>query len=88
MLTGFLHLTEGSYYFDDTGAMRTGWVNTRMGRQYLLPNGNMVRGWLQVDGEYHYFDALGVLQEDHMRTTMDRMAQLDKALYAAAPQEE
>lgn len=71
-------LVEGQLkLFTATGALRTGWLDTKIGRKYLLRDGSDVHGWLQIDGTYYYFDELGIWQEDYMRNTLNRMAQLD-----------
>ena len=62
--------------FTGTGALRTGWADTQMGRKYLLSDGSTALGWMYIDGQYYYFNDLGVIQNDHVRTTLNRMAQL------------
>ena len=76
MTTGW-QLVDGQLkLFTGTGALRTGWADTQMGRKYLLSDGSTALGWMYIDGQYYYFNDLGVIQNDHVRTTLNRMAQL------------
>ena len=45
--------------FTATGALRTGWLESKEGTKYLLSNGVCARGWLEVDGKMYYFDPFG-----------------------------
>lgn len=92
--TGWV-LVEGQLkLFTGTGALRTGWVDSQMGRKYMLQDGSAAQGWRQINGVYYYFNELGIWQEDYMRNTLNRMAQLDMTpaveayQSAAVPQEE
>lgn len=59
-------LWNGSYewfYFDEKGAMRTGWVDLDGRSYYLQPQsdgsrGRMLTGWQQIDGKWYYFNTV------------------------------
>ena len=54
-------LIDGSwYFFDNSGAMQTGWTSD--GNYYLSSSGAMVTGWSLIDSKWYYFDGSGVKQ--------------------------
>ena len=49
------------YFFDETGTMKTGWLDWNGERYYLYPvsdgwKGRMVTGWQQIDGKWYFFE--------------------------------
>ena len=49
------------YYFDETGTMKTGWLEQNGNRYYLYPvsdgwMGRMVTGWQQIEGKWYFFE--------------------------------
>ena len=45
------------YYFDDNGALRTGWIDLSWGGKYYADeNGVLQKGWKSIDGYQYYFD--------------------------------
>ncbi len=63
--SSFIELDGKLYYFDDTGAMKTGWVKDHYeyGEDdsytywyYADSSGAMVTGWNKIDGKWYLFD--------------------------------
>ena len=54
-----------TYYFDQTGAMYTGWLKTADNKTYFFENaknvdeGKMVTGWKQIQNDWYYFSLDG-----------------------------
>ncbi len=49
------------YYFDESGLMKTGWLDLNDRRFYLYPvsdgwMGRMLTGWQQIEGKWYYFE--------------------------------
>lgn len=59
MVTGWLELPRGWYYFDSTGAMQTGWVEISGKQYYFCPDGDMAVGTVLIDGKYQHFTSAG-----------------------------
>ncbi len=61
-----------TYYFDATGAMVTGWVQTGDNKWYFFENaktaneGKMQIGWKQVQGSWYFFGADGTMYENQV----------------------
>ena len=58
--------TTSTYYFDATGNMVTGWINTVDGHWYFMKNTKdmtegqlVVLGWYQIQNKWYYFTADG-----------------------------
>ena len=57
MVTGCSKVIGGkTYYFDEDGAMQTGWVRQPEGWYYTDANGNRMTGWLQLGSNWYYLD--------------------------------
>lgn len=51
------------YYFDETGYMKTGWLDINGAKYYLNSDGSMVsNNWNLQDGNWYYFDENGVMK--------------------------
>lgn len=60
-VTGFRNIGSGTYYFDQTGALRTGWFRAN-GHWYYGKTTGIVKGWLRMSGDDYYFD----INDGHM----------------------
>jgi len=49
------------YYFTQTGAVYTGWLETEYGICYLKADGTKAMGWITIQGRRCYFDTYGKL---------------------------
>lgn len=60
-------VTQNTYYFDNTGSMVTGFVNTADGKRYFFENaktvdeGKMIVGWKQIQNDWYYFGVDGMM---------------------------
>lgn len=48
------------YYFDETGLMKKGWLETEKGWYYLAEDGVMQTGSILIGGKYYHFDENGI----------------------------
>ena len=55
-------IIDGTYYFDGTGKMCTGFQNINGKRKYFDKNGKRLHGWQRIDNNYYYFDNNGEMQ--------------------------
>lgn len=66
LLYGYYEIDGKIYYFDEGGAMRTGWVHAKLpceqsacgyitGWTFHLPSGEAVKGWNKINGKWYYF---------------------------------
>jgi len=56
METGYEKVDGYYYYFDNSGAMRTGWIKYGENSYYYAEsNGKLVNGWKKIDGKWYYF---------------------------------
>lgn len=68
--TGNATIVSDFYFFDNDGAMLTGWLIDASGKRYFLEDdntsemGKAVKGWNKIDNAYYYFDAFGILLTD------------------------
>lgn len=62
MVSGWLELPQGRYYFDSSGVLQTGWLQLSGQRYYFDNTGVLQTGWLQMSGQRYYFDNAGILQ--------------------------
>lgn len=61
-LKGFVIIEEETYYFDDDGIMKTGWVRGTSGdKYYFKTDGTMYSGWLKTKVGRYYFGSDGVM---------------------------
>ena len=58
---GWLHLNDGTYYFDDNGAMVFGWQEIDSFRYYFGTDGRMVSGEQTIDDVSYNFQEDGKL---------------------------
>ncbi len=61
--------TPGWYFFDGTGAMKTGWFDWNESRYYLNPkgeDGRMLTGWHMIDGKWYYFETVPGMNQGHL----------------------
>ena len=56
MATGKKQINGYTYFFEDGGAMQTGWIARPEGKYYAYAGGNQAYGWLQLGGAWYYFD--------------------------------
>lgn len=58
--TGWKTLSDGTRYFENSGAMATGHRSVGGNWYYLRPStGTMVTGWQYIDGSWHYYRPSG-----------------------------
>ena len=63
LIAGMLYpIGEFVYYFDETGLMRTGFVNLADGVRFFDENGHMVTGWRNIAGNTYFFDITGLMK--------------------------
>ena len=73
MLASGKYGIDGSYFFfDGSGAMRTGWIKTAEGWYYASGSGAVVIGWQRIGGTWYYLDGAnkeypGVMLEDEKK---------------------
>ena len=51
-----------TYYLDDDGTMRNGWLYNGKVWYYLDESGRMVTGWQQIGNRTYYFDSKGAMK--------------------------
>ena len=64
MMTAGWQVLDGAYhYFDNSGALQTGWFKSGGAWYYLEPedNGRMLTGWQDIDGSTYYFKDSGAM---------------------------
>lgn len=67
MINGQATIVKDFYFFDNTGAMVTGWLTDGSGKKYYLDQsstsevGKMARGWKAIGTNYYYFNTDGTL---------------------------
>ena len=59
MVTGWLSLPEGRFYFDGMGSLHTGWLELPEGQFYMKEDGAMAVGAVELRGRMHYFTSEG-----------------------------
>ena len=59
---GLATIENRRYFFDDSGAMQTGWQDIQGSTYYFGTDGVMHTGWIELDGNKHYLAADGKLQ--------------------------
>ncbi len=57
-----VHTDNGSYYFDENGYMKTGWVVIDETTYYFDKSGKMVLGVRRIDGNMYYFGKDGKMR--------------------------
>ncbi|MBQ9069516.1 MAG: N-acetylmuramoyl-L-alanine amidase family protein [Eggerthellaceae bacterium] len=61
--TGLNSIGGKYYYFDSSGWMKTGWINTSGDWYYFHPNtGAAVVGWQKIKGLWYYFGSYGAMR--------------------------
>ena len=58
MVTGLASVGNQQYYFDQSGAMKTGWIQADGTYYYADNNGYIQKGWLHK-GSWYYLDQDG-----------------------------
>lgn len=59
---GLATIENKRYFFDDSGAMQTGWQNADGNTYYFSSDGVMQTGWQTIDGSTYYFNNDGIMQ--------------------------
>ena len=54
--------TDGSWYYYEAGAPRTGWFYHNGVDYYLQEDGSVTTGWAEVNGKLRYFTATGAMR--------------------------
>ena len=62
--TGTVQVGGKERIFTATGALRTGWLDTKEGRKYLLSNGVPAYGWLEIEDATYCFDVFGIMKRN------------------------
>ena len=60
MALGWQTIQGKHYYFDDSGAMQTGWLEQGEYRYYLQEDGSAAVGPVEVDGTLYHFTPMGI----------------------------
>ncbi len=56
---GLAAIDGQTYYFDNSGVMKTGWISTTGNWYYFNPNtGAMHKGWLKLGASWYYLDSI------------------------------
>ena len=55
-------INGGTYYFESTGIMHTGWLDMSGDRYYFSSGGLMQFGWITVEGNRYYLNRDGIMQ--------------------------
>ena len=59
----WVSVDEGTFYFDETGYMVTGWQVINGKDYYFAPGtGVMQTGWTEIKGKWYYFKETGAMQ--------------------------
>ena len=61
MVSGWLELPKGRYYFDSSGVLQTGWLQLSGQRYYSDNTGLLQTGWQQIFGKRYYFRPDGAM---------------------------
>ena len=56
LASGGYMINGQTYFFGESGAMRTGWIKETEGWYYASGSGAMVTGWLQLGNTWYYLD--------------------------------
>lgn len=59
---------EGTWYYYQDGAPRTGWYCCHGADYYLQPDGSVTTGWAKINGKYRYFSRTGAMRTGWMET--------------------
>lgn len=59
---GLATIENKQYFFDDSGAMQTGWQNADGNTYYFSSDGVMQTGWVELSEKKYYLATSGVLQ--------------------------
>ena len=59
---GIVAIDNNVYFFDDMGALKTGWAYTGGNTYYLDTEGIVQTGWKNIDGVRYLFDDNGIMQ--------------------------
>ncbi len=74
MATGRWEIGGKTYWFADSGKMKTGWIKEDLGEGsvfwfYAKSDGSLVGGWQQIGTKWYYFDPDGLwMERDGLRT--------------------
>ena len=83
MVTGWQKIDGKWYFFDESGAMRKGWIVWKEAWFYLDPtDGHMHTGWLDYKKKRCYLDGSGRALCDCIRVIDGKTYQFDKDCYA------
>lgn len=61
MMTGWLDVAEGLFYFREDGTKVNGWMEDHGLRYYFPEGGPAAVGWQEIDGKWYCFDENGVM---------------------------
>lgn len=66
--SGFYEITENgnavTYYFNGSGYLQTGWIQTADGWYYANPSGVIQTGWQAINGNWYFLDPEGYTDAD------------------------
>lgn len=88
--TGWLHLDEGTYYFNEEGEMVFGWQEIDSFQYYFGSNGKMVSGEQTIDDVNYYFQKDGrllkgwnedYLYDDHGFAVTEQYIEMEDGTY-------
>lgn len=60
---------NNTYYFDENGYLRKGWITLNNDSYYLDENGAMFTGWKNVNGSWYYLNYDGKMKKGWIRDT-------------------